>query len=218
MAQSPEQGPHGGYGPPPELQRAQADTTAALERVTRQSYQTLDTAAATNRALQKQDEQLCAADHTLDEVDYELRRSERHVRATARWRGVFANWFTRTPRPPARGPATTAELNNRTGAAAASPVEVAETQDEPARQQQQRQRAAPSGPAPAAAANDPAWSERDARLLGELHGNVLRMRDQAALQNDMLARQNEALDNLAAKTAAAEDRVDRNHQNVRRLL
>lgn len=230
------------------VRAAERDITTSLRHATRQSYQTVDVATETTKELQRQDELLCDIDASLDETNYQLKRSERHIRATATWRGVFANWFTKSPVSPGRPAATTAELNERARteggtvsltsaedtAPSASGEEVARGgSTHPGGQvtgSLRAQRGAdaacrvrprqsePTRGSVSPQDGDEGWTATDARLLDELHANVVRLRDHAVMQGDLLTRQNEALDHVTAKTTAVQGRLDKSHQNVRKLL
>lgn len=179
-----------------------AQQRAMLERAVRTSHESVEIGHGTTQSLGRQGEQLDRTNGKLDEVEYELKVSDKIVKNMSGLTGMVASWFWRTPKPPA------AKDGDPTPAAAANNVSrlgESSSRGRPAKSQ-----------ADAQPASSQTSTEHD-EYLDELGANVRVMREQAQLHQRVMAEQNKKLDELAAKVDNTNAHMRQTERNIRKI-
>lgn len=180
----------------------QAQQKAMLESAVKSSNQSVEMGHETNRTLNKQGEQLDRTNNKLDEVEYELKVSDKIVKNMSSLTGMVASWFWRTPKAP----------EHATGLPQSS------FPDE--RHHREDQSAASRGGVGGAKRTDIGQGEgggaNDA-YLDELDANINQMRDQALQQRRTMAEQNKKLDELATKVDNTNAHMRQTERNIRKI-
>eukprot|EP00658_Telonema_sp_P-2_P047132 TRINITY_DN3568_c0_g1_i4.p1 TRINITY_DN3568_c0_g1~~TRINITY_DN3568_c0_g1_i4.p1 ORF type:complete len:226 (+),score=61.32 TRINITY_DN3568_c0_g1_i4:226-903(+) len=179
----------------------QAQQKAMLESAVKSSNQSVEMGHETNRTLNKQGEQLDRTNNKLDEVEYELKVSDKIVKNMSSLSGMVASWFWRTPKAP----------EHSTGLPQSSFPDERPHRDE--------QSAASRGAVVGARKTDIAQGEGGANdaYLDELDANINQMRDQALQQRRTMAEQNKKLDELATKVDNTNTHMRQTERNIRKI-
>ncbi|CUG30418.1 Hypothetical protein, putative [Bodo saltans] len=181
-----------------QLRQEGKTTTELLKQACRDANASVEVGNDTNTKLSKQGEQMSSMSNTLDNIEYELKVSDRIMKGMSSWGGMVSSWFTSAPKAPKE-----------------SKVEVVKQE-----RQRRPQETKPAKPAPLEKKSSPVNEDRDEddRLLDALHNDLKIMKSQAKTQREVIKEQNTKLDELVKKNEAVTQHMRSTDRKVRQML
>lgn len=157
-----------------------------LQNAARVMHQTEDVGDSTTHQLRQQGEQIDNVGRKLDDIEFELKWSDKILRGMSGFTGMVGSWFSRnpkreksTPDMPTKGmPSLDAQKAAKSGVGASNPLQPQNV------------------------------SEED-KLLDELQAGVKRIHEYASETKNMLDEQNRALDHTNSKVDHVRDHMAR---------
>ena len=173
-------------------------TTELLRQACRDANASVDVGNDTNTKLSKQGEQMSSMSNTLDNIDYELKVSDRIMKGMSSWGGMVSSWFTSAPKAPKE-----------------KKEEIRKSEKRPKRQDEKHRpiETLNRTHSPIAQGHD-----EDDQLLDALHNDLKIMKTQATTQREVIKEQNTKLDELVKKSEAVTQHMRSTDRKVRQML
>lgn len=180
-------------------------TTELLRQACRDANASVDVGNDTNTKLRKQGEQMDAMSHTLDNVEYELKVSDRIVKGMSSLGGMVSSWFSSAPKAP--------KEKKEDQLLPVKQLKKNRTEERSARAEPDRVTKRPESPQDQASPRD-----EDDVLLDALHNDLKTMKNQATTQRDVITEQTRKLDELAKKNDKVIQHMKATDRKVRHML
>jgi hypothetical protein len=173
-------------------------TTELLRQACRDANASVDVGNDTNTKLSKQGEQMTSMSNTLENIEYELKVSDRIMKGMSSWGGMVSSWFTSAPKAPKE-----------------KKEEIRKSEKRPKRQDEKHRPIENLNRthSPIAQGHD-----EDDQLLDALHNDLKIMKTQATTQREVIKEQNTKLDELVKKSEAVTQHMRSTDRKVRQML
>ena len=217
-ASSPTDQPGGSDYPQTAQERIQQMKAREKEYLTdavRTSHTTVRTGHETTQELSRQGEAIDRTDKMVDNIEYELKVSDKIIKSMSGFTGLVASWFTRDPKAAKNKKKKTTEAVESDNNSPPRDDPVSGPTVSKASPSVASGRNASSQSASAAARND---DDADTdRLFDELQGNLSVMRDQAVTQQGILRDQHKRLDELTTKMDKTNQHMKTTQRNMKKI-
>ncbi|KAH9582318.1 hypothetical protein LSM04_001418 [Trypanosoma melophagium] len=178
-----------------------ASTLEMLQQASRHAQAAIETGVSTTRELQVQGEQLDRITRNLDDIESNLKVSDRTLQGYSR-KGKIKNFFTIKPRQKTEPEDTTMGIVGGSSAPMGAQISVSPKEE---RKQKQREKA------------ESTLSTEEDKIIDSLIYNVGLLRQQALLQGQLLDEQNHRLDAITTKTDAVHGHVVKTNQKIKKM-
>lgn len=186
------------------IQELQQEQKKFLTEAVRTSHSTIGTGDATIQELNRQGETIDRVDKGVDNIEYELKVSDKLVKNMSGLTGMVASWFMRDPKP------------KKSKATCCTAESTAVRSDEQRAKYASERKTSELTSASSATTSNPHDVEAD-KLLNELANNLSVMRDQAHTQQEILRTQHKQLDALSAKVDKTNQHMRKTESNIKKI-
>lgn len=181
-----------------EERQAGKTSTDLLRQACRDANASIEIGNDTTQRLGAQGEQMDRMGRQLDNIEYELKVSDRIVKNISSWGGMVASWFSSTPSAPKEAQNQTSRHVQAVGQTGKPPGLLPRKKD--------------------AVSESPLVVNEEDRLLDSLSNDLQVLKGQATLHRDVLDEHNKKLEKLVDKNDRVMAHMQKTDRNVRKLL
>eukprot|EP00388_Colpodella_angusta_P040392 GDKK01050071.1.p1 GENE.GDKK01050071.1~~GDKK01050071.1.p1 ORF type:complete len:236 (-),score=26.91 GDKK01050071.1:62-769(-) len=187
------------------MEALQQEQRRYLTEAVRSSHATVNTGHATTQELAKQGETIERVDKGVENIEYELKVSDKLVKNMSGLTGMVASWFMKDPKP-----------KKKSDAACCKADDSAVRKDTKSKSYSVPDRSTTTTTTSTSDNANPHDIETD-KLLGELANNLSVMRDQAHTQQGILRDQHKQLDELTKKVDKTNQHMKKTDANIKKI-